>query len=116
MFGEPGHLYVYLSYGVHHCANVVCAPQGSASAVLLRAALVESGEAVVRDRRGRQPLAHRLLSGPGNLCRGLAIVATDNGSDLCAPGRIHLEGRSSLPPVSTGPRIGITRAADRPLR
>jgi DNA-3-methyladenine glycosylase len=116
MFGRPGRLYVYLSYGMHHCANVVCGPPGTASAVLLRAAAVEGGAAAVRDRRGPTVAAARLLSGPGNLCRGLAIGAADNGADLCQAGRLRLEGAPDAPPLSSGPRVGISRAAERRLR
>jgi DNA-3-methyladenine glycosylase len=116
MFGPPGHLYVYLSYGMHHCANVVCGPDGTAAAVLLRAAAVTVGEAAVRSRRGAAPGVHRLLSGPGNLCRGLAIGGADNGADLCRAGRIHLEREPEEVRVSTGPRVGISRAAELPLR
>jgi DNA-3-methyladenine glycosylase len=116
MFGPPGHLYVYFSYGMHHCANVVCGPAGTAAAVLLRAAAVESGGPVVRARRGEKATGSRLLSGPGNLCRGLAIDAADNGVDLCRRGRLRLEPASPTPPLSSGPRVGINRAADLPLR
>jgi DNA-3-methyladenine glycosylase len=116
MFGEPGHLYVYLSYGMHHCANVVCAPAGSASAVLLRAATVEHGEAAVRRRRGDTIAAARLLSGPGNLCRGLAIALADNGVDLLGVGRVHVESGGGPVPVSAGPRVGISHAVQLPLR
>lgn len=116
MFGPAGHLYVYFSYGIHHCANVVCGAEGTAAAVLLRAASVSRGEAVVRTRRGPAVTTERLLTGPGNLCRGLAIAASDNGADLCRPGRLRLEARGGEVPVSAGPRVGITRAADLPLR
>lgn len=117
MFGAPGHLYVYLSHGMHHCANLVCAPDGVAAAVLLRAAMVEAGERVVRERRGDQLIAtHRLLSGPGNLCRGLGIGATDNGADTCGGGRLHLEDGGGTARVASGPRVGISRATDLPLR
>ncbi|MBJ7610192.1 MAG: DNA-3-methyladenine glycosylase [Candidatus Dormibacteraeota bacterium] len=116
MFGEPGRLYVYFSYGMHHCANVVCAPAGTASAVLLRAAVVEGGEPAVRSRRGASVQFSRLLSGPGNLCRGLAITRSDNGSDLCADGRVHIERATTSVPLSIGPRVGISRAHDLPLR
>lgn len=116
MFGVPGRLYVYLSYGMHHCANVVCGPEGIAAAVLLRAAAVEYGVDVVRARRGEAIAADRLLSGPGNLCRGLAIGASDNGADLCDAGRIHLEAAPDGIAVGVGPRVGISRAADLPLR
>lgn len=116
MFGPAGHLYVYFSYGVHHCANVVCGPDGSAAAVLLRAAFVTAGEAVVRARRGPAATSSRLLSGPGNLCRGLAIGGADNGADLCSRGRVRLERRTQEIAVSSGPRVGISRATDLPLR
>lgn len=116
MFGPAGHLYVYFSYGMHHCANVVCGPDGTAAAVLLRAAIVTRGERVVRHRRGPAALSERLLSGPGNLCRGLAISAADNGADLCSIGRVHLETGAADVPLSCGPRVGISRAADLPLR
>jgi DNA-3-methyladenine glycosylase len=116
MFGPPGHLYVYLSYGVHHCANVVCAAESTAAAVLLRAAAVDSGAAVVRARRAAPAVDDRLLSGPGNLCQGLAITAADNGLDLCSGRRIHLEQSPDVPALSVGPRVGISRATDLPLR
>jgi DNA-3-methyladenine glycosylase len=127
MFGPPGHLYVYLSYGMHHCANVVCEPAGTAGAVLLRAAAVLSGEATVRRRRaalGRQPGEGRaaespnaLLRGPGNLGAGLGLGLADNGIDLCRAGsRLRLLPGASHVPLARGPRVGISRAAERPLR
>ncbi len=115
MFGPAGHLYVYFSYGMHHCANVVCGADGTAAAVLLRAAFVTAGEDVVRSRRGAAA-SGRLLTGPGNLCRGLAIGGADNGADLCGSGRVHLERRTEEIAVSAGPRVGISRATDLPLR
>lgn len=117
MFEEPGHLYVYLSYGMHRCANLVCETAGTAGAVLLRAATVESGEALVRERRPACAAAERLLSGPGNLCRGLGIALADNGADLCAPdAEIHLASGPVAPRVWRGPRVGISRNVDAPLR
>lgn len=132
MFGPPGHLYVYLSYGVHHCANLVCEADGVAGAVLLRAAAVESGEAEVRSRRAAYPrrgaggsaLARvipvpELLRGPGNLCRGLGIALADNGLDVCSPtSRVEVWGPAlrSRVAVVRGPRVGISAAAERPLR
>lgn len=131
MFGAPGHLYVYLSYGVHHCANLVCEPEGTAGAVLLRSAHVEVGEEVVRARRvehaaRRVALApaaarvippHDLLRGPGNLCRGSGIALGDNGIDVCSPtARVEVWPAERSSRIVRGPRVGITRAADRPLR
>jgi len=117
MFDAPGHLYVYLSRGIHHCANLVTESTGTAGAVLLRAAVVESGEDTVRARRGAAPAAMALLRGPGNLCRGLGLTLLDNGIDVCAPGsRVLVLGREQSPCVLTGRRVGISVAADRLLR
>lgn len=121
MFGPPGHLYVYLSYGVHHCANLVCEPEGTAGAVLLRAGSLESGEEVVRRRRraagSRAIPTVELLSGPGNLCRGLGIDLADNGLDVCGPGaRLLVESGTGSVPLVASPRVGISRARDLPLR
>jgi DNA-3-methyladenine glycosylase len=117
MFRDPGHLYVYLSYGMHHCANLVTEPDGIAGAVLLRAATVEHGVDVVRARRGATVATDALLRGPGNLCRGLALTLLDNGLDACgAESRVHVEPRAVNPPLSVGPRVGITAAASLRLR
>jgi DNA-3-methyladenine glycosylase len=124
MFGPAGHLYVYLSYGVHLCANVVTEPAGGAGAVLLRAAVVESGEAAVRRRRAEsrvggapEPPACALLRGPGNLGSGLGLTIEDNGIDLCQPrSRLRLCPGETPERLAVGPRIGISRAADLPLR
>jgi len=116
MFGEPGHLYVYLSYGVHFCANVVTEARGTAGAVLLRAAVVEVGLDVVRTRRGDGAVAE-LLRGPGNLCRGLALTRQDNGLDLCDPGsRMRIIPAVETPHISISARIGIREAAEAELR
>jgi DNA-3-methyladenine glycosylase len=129
MFDTPGHLYVYLSYGVHHCANLVTETHGVAGAVLLRAAAVEVGEALVRERRATyprvaSPLArlipvHELLRGPGNLCRGLSVDRADNGLDVCsATSRVEVwePVRRTKIAVARGPRVGISSATERPLR
>jgi DNA-3-methyladenine glycosylase len=126
MFGPPGHLYVYLSYGIHHCANLVTETHGVAGAVLLRAAGVERGEEVVRERRAtyRSNLAriipaHELLRGPGNLCRGLGIALADNGRDVCsATSRVEVWEPAARSRVSVvrGPRVGISAATERALR
>ena len=117
MFGPPGHLYVYLSYGIHHCANLV-AHAGGAGAVLLRSAMVERGEEVVRWRRRRPeaPLA-ALLSGPGNLCQGLGLDRGDDGRDVCAAGqRLRVLDDGVRPALDRGPRVGISRGQDAALR
>ncbi len=84
MFGPPGHLYVYLSYGIHCCANVVCGPEGIATAVLLRAGTAVEGESTIRSRRGEGVPAARLLDGPGKLCQALGIDRSFDGADLVA--------------------------------
>jgi DNA-3-methyladenine glycosylase len=116
MFGEPGHLYVYLSYGMHRCANIVCEPEGVAGAVLLRAAAVDRGEPTVRARRGPAPPADGLLRGPGNLTSGLGIGLDLNGIDITAPGAAVRVMSGEHPPIASGPRVGISRAVDAPHR
>lgn len=117
MFAEPGHLYVYLSYGMHHCANLVTEPDGVAGAVLLRAASVETGEALARHRRGLVTGGPALLSGPGNLCRGLGLTLVDNGVDVCdGGGRLSLQPPHTAPPVCSSGRVGISAATDAELR
>lgn len=114
MFGPPGHLYVYLSYGIHRCANVVCGSEGSASAVLLRAGEVVAGEELVRARReqrGRRWPHHELARGPGRLGQALDLSLSDNGMDLCTPDAATwlAAGIQRQPPaVSTGPRVGVS--------
>jgi DNA-3-methyladenine glycosylase len=120
MFGPPGHLYVYLSYGVHACANVVTEPDGTAGAVLLRAASVVDGEELVRRRRGpvgASGPAAALLRGPGNLCQGLGIALADNGTDVTATdARVVVLAAAERPPLSRGRRVGISVAAEERLR
>ncbi|TQF65505.1 DNA-3-methyladenine glycosylase [Rhodococcus spelaei] len=116
MFGPAGMLYVYLSHGLHHCMNVTCAPDGTAGAVLVRAGEVVSGEDVAWARRGPVRGRHHLARGPGNLGKTLGITLGDNGTDLFGPASsITLEPGPAVPFVS-GPRVGISRAADRPWR
>ena len=117
MFGPAAHLYVYFTYGMHNCANVVTEADGVAGAVLLRAAAVEEGVATVSARRGEATPAAALLRGPGNLCRGLGISRADDGIDLLDPGsRVHVERRAGSPPIAIGSRIGLRHATDRLLR
>ena len=114
MFGPPGYVYVYRSYGVHWCLNFVCEPAGSASAVLLRAIEPTAGIAAMRRRRGVDDL-RLLCSGPGRLCEALRITRAHNGLALDAP-PFELYARPGEVDVVVGPRIGITKAADKPWR
>lgn len=116
MFGRAGRLYVYLSHGLHFCLNVSCAPEGTAAAVLLRAGEVVDGEDLVRGRRGAGRSPRELARGPGNLGQALGVTLSDNGSDLFDErSSIRLEPGPAVP-VASGPRVGITHAADRPWR
>ena len=115
LFGPPGTWYVYLSYGMHWCANLVCEAEGRASAVLLRALEPVEGLEAMRERRGG--LADRLLcAGPGRLCQALAITRALDGAPMRRSPVIVLPGASGAPAVAATPRIGITKAADWPLR
>jgi len=116
MFGPPGRLYTYRSHGIHVCANVSCGPAGTAAAVLLRAAVVGDGTDVARSRRGDVIRPAALARGPGNLCSALGITMADNGIDLFDPqSPITLDLQAPLTAVC-GPRVGVSRAADRPWR
>jgi DNA-3-methyladenine glycosylase len=114
MFGPPGFAYVYRSYGIHWCFNIVCEPDGSASAVLLRALQPTVGITAMKLRRGISE--ERLLcSGPGRLCQALGITQEHNGLAVDdAPFAIF--GRTSEVDIVTGPRIGLTKAVDLPWR
>ena len=107
MFGAPGHAYVYFIYGMYWCLNFVCT---GASAVLIRALEPSHGLAAMAHRRGvNDPRA--LCSGPGKLCQALGITGTHNGLSLYAP-PFALQARTTAPSISTGTRIGLTKAAD----
>ena len=114
MFGPPGHLYVYRSYGIHWCANVVCEAEGVGAAVLLRALEPTHGLEKMHARRGTDD-ARLLCSGPGRLTQALGIGPEHNGADLSAS---PFELVSPLAPVEvvTSRRIGITRAVEQPWR
>lgn len=117
MFGPPGHLYVYLVYGIHHCVNVVCGPDAKPEAVLLRAAELVEGEELARRRRGEVP-ASRLASGPGNLAAAFDIDRRLNGADLLR-GPVRLERGQRPDAIERTARVGVDYAADwtdRPLR
>jgi DNA-3-methyladenine glycosylase len=114
MFGPPGFSYIYRSYGIHWCLNFVCEPKGSASAVLIRAIEPTQGLAAMRRRRGMAD--ERLLcSGPGRLCEALGITHKQNGLALDEL-PFELFARTEAVDVVTGPRIGITKAAEKPWR
>jgi len=140
MFGEPGHAYVYFTYGMHFCVNLVCLPEGTASAVLLRAGRVIEGTALAARRRAstrNRPAAGRssagigsaagvgsaagqrdLARGPARLCQALGIDRSLDGADVCDPGSpLRIGGRSGpVPAVRSGPRVGVSRAAAIPWR
>ncbi len=111
MFGPPGHLYVYLSYGMHWCANVVCGEEGAASAVLLRAGAVVAGEDVVAARRPGVAPRDR-ARGPARLTRTLGVDGGLGGTDLCAPdAAVWLETAADRVPERAhrrGPRVGVS--------
>jgi DNA-3-methyladenine glycosylase len=115
MFGPPGSLYVYRSYGVHWCANVVCGPDGVGSAVLLRALEPTHGLAEMRARRGVEDVS-LLCSGPGRLCEALGITSVHDGLPLDRPP--FTLGLPAAEPgeIVAAPRVGITRAGDLPWR
>jgi DNA-3-methyladenine glycosylase len=114
MFGPPGFAYVYRSYGIHWCVNFVCEPEGSASAVLIRALQPTKGIAAMRRRRG--PMDERqLCSGPGRLCEALGITQAHNGLPLDEP-PFALHPRRGEIDIVSGPRIGISKAVDLPWR
>ena len=106
MFGPPGRLYVYRSYGIHWCVNIVCRPEGAGAAVLVRSLEPTHGVEAMRARRGREPLA----TGPGNVGQALAATAALNGAPavLLPPDRIRR--------VEASVRIGITKGIERPWR
>ncbi|MBK9475705.1 MAG: DNA-3-methyladenine glycosylase [Tetrasphaera sp.] len=110
MFGPAGHLYVYFTYGMHYCCNVVCGPPGEAAAVLLRAGEIVAGHDLVRERRAG--MAQRdWARGPARLTRALAIGAAHNGVDLLANGAaVRLEAGERVDParIRTGPRVGVS--------
>ncbi len=126
MFGGPGYSYVYFTYGMHWCVNIVCLPPGTASAVLIRAGQVVAGVPLAVSRRsaGRarpSALAERELArGPARLCQALGIDRAQNGLDVCsAESALRIRaGAAGAGPVdiSQGPRVGISKAADWPWR
>lgn len=111
MFGPPGHLYVYRSYGIHWCANIVTGPAGHGAAILLRAGRPVQGERVMARRRGR---SDHLADGPGKLTQALGLNGSHDGLALGGPARLIPTGVRHT--VVATPRIGISKAVDLPWR
>jgi DNA-3-methyladenine glycosylase len=119
MFGPPGHLYCYFTYGMHWCANVVCDVDGRASAVLLRAGEVVRGHEAARSRRPAARGDTDLARGPARLATALGLGSAQNGADLCDPaGPVRLESMPArrVRAVLSGPRVGIAVAQEHPWR
>jgi DNA-3-methyladenine glycosylase len=119
MFGEPGHVYVYFTYGMHWCANLVCGPPGVASAVLLRAGEVVDGLDRARTRRPAARSDRDLARGPARLAQALALTGARNGADACGDGPLIVSSSrdsQSVGSVRTGPRVGVGNGADRSWR
>lgn len=115
MFGPAGHLYVYFTYGMHYCANIVTGPAGHGAAVLLRAVVPAAGVDLMRERRGGRP---QLADGPAKLCQAFAIGADHNGVDVCRGSGVGLYDDGTPPPTDplVGPRVGISVAMEVPWR
>lgn len=136
MFGPPGHAYVYFTYGMHYCVNLVCGPEGTPVALLLRAGRIIEGAPLAAARRlagrpaarpaGRNLADRDLARGPARLCQALAIDRAQDGADVCdpasplriRPGPPAAPGSAPglAPAISRGPRVGVSSAADRPWR
>jgi DNA-3-methyladenine glycosylase len=126
MFGPPGYLYVYFTYGMHWCANVVCEADGVAGAVLIRALSPLDGIAAMEQARPAARRARDLCNGPAKLCQALGITGDDNGTDLLAatvrgsamPSVVRLADDGTAPPASpaVGTRIGIRVGTEHPWR
>ena len=114
MFGPPGHAYVYRSYGIHWCLNLVCEERGVASAVLLRALEPAHGVEEMRDRRGLDE-PRLLAAGPGRLCQALGVTREHDGLPVDRP-PFEIRAREGAPEIVSGPRVGISRATDLPWR
>ncbi|HET7407755.1 MAG TPA: DNA-3-methyladenine glycosylase [Mycobacteriales bacterium] len=119
MFGPPGHAYVYFTYGMHWCMNLVCGPPGQAFAVLLRAGEVVDGLPCARERRPAARRDRDLARGPARLTQALGVDRSCDGFDVTTPvGDLVVREGAPVPDdeVRTGPRVGVTAAADRPWR
>jgi DNA-3-methyladenine glycosylase len=119
MFGPPGHLYVYFTYGMHWCANAVCGDEGVGVAVLLRALAPVAGIEAMRDLRPKARRDRDLCSGPGKLCQALSITRDLDGADVVSGNDgVRIADDGTPPPTTPGnsPRIGLTAGAEHPWR
>lgn len=117
IFGQPGHAYVYLSYGIHDCFNITAEPDGQPGCVLIRALAPLTGLNDMRTRRALNTPDHRLASGPGNLTRALHITRHLYGHDLTQqPLTVSTTPTPLTPDIEVTTRIGITKSTDLPLR
>jgi DNA-3-methyladenine glycosylase len=116
MFGPPGHAYVYFTYGMHFCVNLVCQGEGTAAAVLLRAGEIIEGRELAAARRPRST-ERDLARGPARLCEALGIDRSLSGTDVCSPSSpVRVLPGSPVPGFRTGPRTGVSSARDVPWR
>ena len=118
MYGDPGFVYVYFTYGMHYCMNLVCEPAGTASAILLRAGEVVEGIDLATDRR-RGGSLRELARGPARLTVALGIARDDNGRDACDPSStLRVRAGAPIAPnvILAGPRVGVAAGADTPWR
>jgi DNA-3-methyladenine glycosylase len=116
MFGPPGRAYVYLSYGIHSLLNFVCEPEGEAAAVLLRALEPTTELDLMRGRRPKARTDLDLCSGPGKLTEAIGVTLAQNGARLDQDPFVLLPPEGKPPKVVTSPRIGITKAVEKPWR
>ena len=110
MFGPAGHLYVYFTYGMHHCTNIVCGPEGTASALLLRAGEIVDGVELAQHRRTTSKSPADLARGPARLAKALGLTTADSGRDALAPPFGLVLPSLPAPSVSSGPRVGVSGA------
>ncbi len=118
MWGPPGHLYVYFTYGMHYCANLVCRPEGTSGAVLMRAGEVVAGLDVARSRRPTSKRDIDLAQGPARLATALGFGREDDGRDVCANSSLQVLPGTPVrqDKVRSGPRVGFAAGAESPWR
>ena len=118
MFGPPGHVYVYFTYGMHYCMNLVCGPPGMPTGILLRAAEITDGVELARKRRPTAKSDRELARGPARLVESLAVTRGEDGADICDDGplTVHQGAPPAKELIRTGPRVGLRDAPDFPWR